>query len=85
MSDSTAQGQPAMLIIDVEARQQAAIAKQKIDSHEVNCGARYLEINGSLARVHERVDGLMKLMIGNILALLVSAIGIIGTLLILLR
>jgi hypothetical protein len=74
-----------MLIIDVEARQQAAIAKQKIDSHEVNCGARYLEINGSLARVHERVDGLMKLMIGNILALLVSAIGIIGTLLILLR
>jgi hypothetical protein len=85
VSDSTAQGQPAMLIIDVEARQQAAIAKQKIDSHEVNCGARYLEINGSLARVHERVDGLMKLMIGNILALLVSAIGIIGTLLILLR
>lgn len=79
-------------IIDHEARKDAALANQKIDSHEDKCSERWSQANKSLTEVkgdvkdiHHRINTLIRMMFGCLVALLgfalvqwLSAKGLMG-------
>lgn len=73
------------MAVDHEARKEAALARQQINSHEDHCGERWKaahdamrEVMDELKRVHHRINGVHKMLLWFTISVLGVTLSVAG-------